>query len=313
MFEPRPVMLILFDRPSNLGILKGIEMELEDCASPYLAGVISTCEVKTAFSDVDVAILLASVRRKEGMERITPQEKRELLLHNTTIYKEHGKALNEYASPYTKVLVVANPANTNALICSHYANRIPKHNFTSLSRLDQNRALAILSNKLQTNPSFIHNVIIWGNHSSTQYVDVDNAIIIDDMRGNSRALKAVLDDDVWVDHTLESCVQYRGIEVIKARNKNSAASVARAINDHMRNWLFGTADGEFVSMSVASDGAYGIENGLFFSFPVHCSKNGNYSILKGLHLSEGAKKQMVISQDELVQEKQIAFQFLTKE
>jgi len=224
--------------------------------------------------------------------------------------KNMVKALNEYSAPYTKVLVVANPANTNALICSHFANRIPKRNFTSLSLLDQNRAVAILSNKLHTNPSFIHNVIIWGNHSSTQYVDVDNAIIIDDISGNCRSLKAVLEDDFWVDHTLLSCVQHRSIEVIKARNKNSAASVARAINDHIHNWIFGTDNGEFVSMSVASDGAYGIENGLFFSFPVHCSKNGNPSILKGLHLSDDAKKQMLISQHELLQEKQMAFEFL---
>jgi len=303
MLGTQPIILHLLDIPPMLEVLKGVVMEIEDSASPLVKGVVATTSYEEAFKEVDIALLIGSFPRKEGMERS------DLLEKNAAIFKDQGIALNRFASPRVKVLVVGNPANTNALICSHFAPKIPVENFSALTRLDQNRALGLLSKKLNAPPSFIHNVIVWGNHSATQFPDVSHAVIIDPHSGVTRLIPAVINDDDWIRNTFVKEVQQRGSAVIKARKLSSAASAARAIVDHIRTWIFGTSTGDFASMVVASDGSYGICRGLFFSFPVTCL-DGKFNIVHQLEVDDFARSKLILTEEELKSEKRTAFKFL---
>jgi len=232
-----------------------------------------------------------------------------LLERNAAIFKEQGKALNDFASPDVKVLVVGNPANTNAFIAMCCAPDIPKENFTALTRLDLNRAKAQVvkkinsSGKSRISVADVHNVTIWGNHSNTQFPDVAHGYLSNyPRRGFAHSIREAINDDEWIHKVFVPAVQERGALVIKTRQKSSAASASIAIIDHLRNWLLGTAEGETVSMGVISDGSYGVAEGIIYSFPVICS-NGSYSIVQDLSIDAKARKMMEISQNELLQER----------
>jgi len=284
--------------------LKGVDMEITDCAYPLVSEVLCTSDVKAAFLNVDVVLMVGAFPRQKDMER------KDLLKKNAAIFKEQGKALNEYASRNVKVLVVGNPANTNALIAAECAPNLPKENFTCLTRLDHNRAKAQIAQRLRVPVRDIHNVIIWGNHSSTQYPDINHAFVQNfPTPGFKSNVRAAVNDDQWLQNTFISVVQQRGTEIIKARKLSSAASAANAIVCHMRDWLFGTPEGEVVSMGVYSDGSYGVPKGIIYSFPVTCS-NGTWSIVQGLVVNEFSKQKMQITAKELLEEKKDAFEFL---
>jgi len=285
-------------------VLSGVVLELEDCAFPQVAGIVATTDVKEAFTGVDVALLVGAMPRREGMERA------DLLKANAGIFKVQGKALNEYSSKNVKVVVVGNPANTNAVLAQLSASNIPKENFTSLTRLDHNRAKSQIALRLKISVSQVHNVIIWGNHSSTQYPDVSHAYVTDyPSKGDKTSVVEAVKDDAWLQGEFIKVVQQRGAAVIKLRKLSSAASAAKAIIDHAHDWIYGTPEGEFVSMGVYSDGSYGIAEGLIYSFPVTI-KGGKYEIVKGLHISDFSKKMQKVTEDELVAERDTAVQFL---
>lgn len=262
--------LHLLDIPPMMGVLQGVVMELQDCALPLLQEVIPTDSVDMAFKDVDAAFLVGAMPRREGMER------KDLLAANVKIFKDQGEALDKYAKKSVKVLVVGNPANTNALVCSHYAPSIPKENFTAMTRLDQNRAQYQVAAKLGVGVIDVRNVIIWGNHSATQVPDVANA----SYTKNGESKRALPDlDNNWVNNEFVPLVQKRGAAVIAARKLSSAMSAAKAACDHMRDWWQGTQSGSFVSMAVISDGSYGAPKGVIFSFPVTTS-GGQWTIVQ---------------------------------
>jgi malate dehydrogenase len=276
-------------------------MEIEDCAFPLVRGVVATTDVKEAFTGVDYCLMVGAMPRREGMER------KDLLKANAAIFKVQGKALNDYASRDVKVLVVGNPANTNCLIAASCAPDIPKQNFSCLTRLDHNRAKSQIANRIHIDVERVHNVIIWGNHSKTQYPDVRHAFVED---GGSRvSVKEAVKDDAWLEGPFVTTVQDRGAAVIAARKLSSAASAAKAIVDHMYDWVHGTKDGEIVSMGVYSDGSYGIPEGLIFSFPVTC-KDGRYQLVKDLEIDAFSRSKLDITVTELEGEKQDAFSFL---
>jgi len=299
--EDTPIKLHLLDLPQFVGALHGLAMELEDCACPLLRGMVCPSDLKEAFTGVDVALLVGSFPRQAGMER------NELLAKNAAIFKEQGKALDQCASKNVKVCVVGNPANTNALIAQTCAPSIPKENFTALTRLDQNRAKGFLARRLQVQPNHIHNAVIWGNHSSTQFPDVSHGYV--DANGRRSALLAALGNDTWVEKEFIPGVQQRGAAVIKARQKSSAASAANAVVDHVHDWLVGTPQGEWVSMGVYSDGSYGIPPGVIFSFPLTCSR-GKWSIVQGLSIDAASRTRLQATYDELKSEQDTAFSFL---
>lgn len=258
---------------------------------------MSTTDVKEAFTDLDYAFLVGSFPRKDGMER------KELLAKNAAIFREQGAALNEHSKKTVKVLVVGNPANTNALIAQTCAPTIPKENFSAMTRLDHNRAVGFLASKSASSSSQVKNVIIWGNHSSTQYPDASHATI-----EGAKACEKI-NDDAWVKGEFITSVQKRGAAIIKARGLSSAASAAVAAVDHMRDWALGTPADTFVSMAVPSDGSYGIAPGVIYSFPVTTS-NGSYTIVQGLEISEFSRGLMTATHNELLEEKSEAFAFL---
>jgi len=297
----QPVILHLFDIPLFKDSLDGIELELIDSAFPLLAGVVTTVDIKEAFTDVDYAVMVGAMPRKEGMERA------DLLKANGSIFKQQGHAFNTYSKKTVKVLVVGNPANTNALIASTYAPDIPKENFSALTRLDHNRALAQVAQRLKVSVSQVHNVTIWGNHSSTQYPDVNSAYVV--LNGEKKSVREAIKDDDWLNGQFITTVQQRGAHVIKLRKLSSAASAAKAIVDHMRDWVLGTPEGEVISMAVASDGSYGIKEGVIFSYPVTV-KNGKYTIVQGIPISEFSQKKLDATAAELFEERDTAFQFL---
>jgi len=295
--KDQPVIVHLFDIPLFKEALDGIELELIDGAFPLLAGVVSTVDIKEAFSNVDYAIMVGSMPRKEGMERS------DLLKANGKIFKEQGAAFNTYSKKSVKVLVVGNPANTNAMIASKYAPDIPKENFTALTRLDHNRALAQIAKRLHVSVSQVHNVIIWGNHSSTQYPDVNSAYTV--INGEKKSVREAINDDNWLNGDFITTVQQRGAHVIKLRKASSAGSAAQAIADHMSNWILGTPEGEIVSMAVPSDGSYGIKEGVIFSYPVTI-KDGKYTIVQGLPVGEFSQKKLDLTAAELFDERETA-------
>merc|ERR1711936_71352 len=241
----QPVILNLLDITPMMGVLEGVVMEIQDCAFPLVQGVVPTDDPNVAFTDVDAAFMVGAMPRREGMER------KDLLAANVKIFKVQGQALDQYAKKTVKVLVVGNPANTNAFIMSHYAPSIPKDNFTAMTRLDQNRASAQLAQKAGVGVEQVKKCIIWGNHSSTQFPDASHATI------NGKSAAEVIGDVDWIKDVFIPTVQKRGAAVIAARKLSSAMSAAKAASDHMKDWFQGTAAGKWVSMGVVSDGSYG--------------------------------------------------------
>jgi len=287
----QPLILHLLDIPPMMGVLKGVEMELHDCALPLVREVISTDDPNVAFKDIDAAFLVGAMPRKEGMER------KDLLAANVKIFKVQGQALDKHAKKSCRILVVGNPANTNALICSHYAPSIPKENFSAMTRLDQNRACAQLAIKAGVAIPEVKNAIIWGNHSSTQFPDASMATI------SGKSAASVIGDDKWLQETFIPTVQKRGAAVIAARKLSSAMSAAKAACDHMKTIFEGTKDGELASMGVFSDGSYGTPEGVMFSFPVTIDGNKKWTIKQGVTISDFARGKLDATAAELCQER----------
>jgi len=297
------VILQLLDIPPAMEALKGVVMELEDCALPLLVETIPTADPKVAFKDADYAILVGAMPRREGMVR------KDLLKANVGIFKVQGEALNEVAKRSVKVLVVGNPANTNALICQHYAPNIPLENFSALTRLDESRAKSQIANRLQVSVSAVKNVCIWGNHSNTQFPDVAHGYVV--LNGKNVPVYEAIKDDAYLNGEYIKTVSLRGAAIIAARKLSSAMSAAKAICDHIHNWHFGTPQGEFVSMAVTSDGSYNVPKGLMFSFPVKVDANGKYSIVQGLGNSPFAQQKLNATIQELSEEKEEALSHLS--
>lgn len=285
-----------------MGVLEGVVMELMDCALPLLRSVVPTADPEVAFKDVSAAFLVGAMPRKQGMER------KDLLAANVKIFQVQGEAMDKYARKDVKVLVVGNPANTNALVCATYAPSIPKENFTAMTRLDQNRAQAQIAQKLDVPVGSVSNVIIWGNHSSTQYPDASHAVVVKGS-GEFKA-QAEIKDDAWLKDFFLETVQKRGAAVIAARKMSSAMSAAKAAADHMRDWFMGTELGKFVSMGVISDGSYCTPKDIVFSFPVEI-KNRKWSIVQGLEINDFSKQMMEKTANELEEEKSEAFAIIS--
>lgn len=285
----QPVTLQLIEITPALGALRGVVMELDDCAFPLLSGVTTTDDATAGFGDANVAFLVGSRPRSKGMER------RELLSANGAIFTVQGKALADSAAPDVKVLVVGNPANTNCLIAMDHAAGIPRERFTAMTRLDHNRAKAQLAAKAGRPVADISRMTIWGNHSSTQYPDIFHALV-----GGRAAMELV--DRAWLEAEFIPTVQQRGAAVIEARGASSAASAANAALDHMRDWLNVTADGDWVSMAIPSDGSYGVPEGLISSFPVTTS-GGTYQVVGGLDIDEFSRGRIDASVAELMAER----------
>jgi len=292
-----PIILHLLDIPFCQEALGGVVLEITDCAFPLVRGVVATTDVKEAFSGIDYALMVGAFPRKEGMER------KDLLMKNAAIFKEQGAALDQYAKKTVKVLVVGNPANTNAYLAMTNAPSIPRENFSALTRLDHNRAKAQIAARLGLSIGAVHNVVIWGNHSSTQYPDVSHGYVCGE-NGNKTPIKDAIKDHAWLQGEFITIVQQRGAVIIKARKLSSAASAAKAIIDHMRDWVFGTPEGEYISMAVCSDGSYGVPKDLIYSFPVIC-KGGKYSIVQGLSIDDFSRSKMDLTAKELEEEKHL--------
>ncbi|OQW91217.1 MAG: malate dehydrogenase [Thiotrichaceae bacterium IS1] len=282
----QPVILHLLEVPMALEALRGVAMELEDCAFPLLHDLIITDDAKVAFTDIDYALLVGASPRTVGMER------NDLLRINADIFVVQGRALNEKAQRTVKVLVVGNPANTNAYIAMRSAPDLDPKQFTSMMRLDHNRALSQLAAKTNTRVTDIAKMVVWGNHSSTQYPDVSYATV------NGKPAKTLI-DETWIVNEFIPTVQQRGAEIIKARGKSSAASAAGAAIAHMQDWVHGTS--AWTSMGIPSDGSYGIREGLLFSFPVTI-QNGQYTIVQGLEIDNFSRERLRATQLELEQE-----------
>jgi malate dehydrogenase len=285
----QPVNLHLLEITPALGALQGVLMELADCAFPTLNKVVVTDDAKVAFRDCNAAMLVGARPRGPGMER------KDLLLANAQIFSAQGKALNEVADRNVKVLVVGNPANTNALIARANARDLNPHNFTAMTRLDHNRALSQLAQKTGTHVTAIRKMTIWGNHSATQYPDISHTIV------NGKPAKPLVDQK-WIEETFIPVVQQRGAAIIKARGASSAASAASAALDHIHDWFHGTPAGDWVSMAVPSDGSYGIKEGVIYSYPVTI-KDGSYQIVQGLSIDEFSRKRMDATDKELREER----------
>ena len=285
----QPVILQLLEIAPALDALKGVAMELDDCAFPTLAGVVATDQADVAFKDIDYALLVGAKPRGPGMERA------DLLKGNAQIFSAQGKALNDNANKDVKVLVVGNPANTNALIAQQNAPDLNPANFTAMTRLDHNRAIAQLAANTDKDSTDVKGVIIWGNHSATQYPDISKCTIA----GQAAADAA---DSAWLDNEFIPVVQQRGAAIIKARGLSSAASAASAAIDHVHDWALGTPAGEWTSMAVPSDGSYGIEPGIIYSYPVTC-KDGQYEIVQGLEISDFSRGLMDATETELREER----------
>jgi malate dehydrogenase len=285
----QPVTLQLLEIAPALDALNGVVMELNDCAFDTLAGVVATDDPDIAFKDSDYALLVGARPRGPGMER------NDLLEANAAIFSVQGKAINDHASRDIRVLVVGNPANTNALITQCNAPDIDPRNFTAMMRLDHNRAIAQLAEKTNSHVSDVRRMTIWGNHSTTQYPDVHHTSV---------AGKAALDlvDEAWLTDEFIPVVQKRGAAIIKARGASSAASAASAAIDHMRDWALGTPDDDWVSMGIPADGSYGIEAGVVYSHPVRCS-GGNYEIVQDLAISDFSRERMNATDVELREER----------
>ena len=287
--KDQPVILQLLEIPPALPALDGVVMELEDCAFPNLAGVVTSADANVAFRDADFAFLVGARPRGPGMERA------DLLLSNAEIFNVQGRALNEHAQRDVKVLVIGNPANTNALIAMKNAPDLDPRRFMAMMRLDHNRALAMLAARVQCPVDVIRSLTVWGNHSTTQYPDLHHALV------EGKAALDLVEQD-WYENEFISGVAKRGAEIIKARGASSAASAANAILDHARDWAFGTPENDWTSMAVAADGSYGIPEGIVYSFPVTCS-GGDYGIVRGLDINEFSRTRMEETRAELERER----------
>ncbi len=287
----QPVVLQLLEIPPAMDALRGVAMELDDCAFPLLAGVVQADDPSVAFADANVALLVGSRPRGPGMERA------DLLEANGAIFTAQGTALNDSAADDIRILVVGNPANTNCLIAQRNAPDIPAERFTAMTRLDHNRALAQLAARTGRSVNDITRMTIWGNHSATQYPDIFHARI----GGQSAA--EVVDDQAWLEDDFIPTVQKRGAAIIEARGASSAASAASAAVDHLRDWVLGTDDGDWVSMAVPSDGSYGAPEGVISSFPCTTSE-GEYEIVDGLDIDDFSRSRMEATWAELVEEQQ---------
>ncbi len=285
----QPVILQLLEIPPALPALNGVVMELDDCAFSTLAGIVATDDPNVAFKDSDYALLVGARPRGPGMER------KDLLEANAAIFSVQGKAMNDHASRDIKVLVVGNPANTNALIARSNAPDLNPRNFTAMTRLDHNRAMAQLAAKTDSNVNDINCMTIWGNHSATQYPDVNHASI------SGKSAQDLVDQD-WLASDFIPKVQQRGAAIIEARGASSAASAASAAIDHMHDWALGTPEGDWVSMAIPADGSYGIEAGIVYSYPVRCS-GGEYEIVQGLSVDDFSRERMNATETELREER----------
>jgi len=300
--KDQPIALMMLDIPPMMQVLQGVCMELEDCALPNLKTVVATSNAAEAFANIDYAVLVGAMPRREGMER------KDLLKANVKIFSIQGKALDEHAKKSVKVLVVGNPANTNCLIASRSAPSIPASQFTCLTRLDQNRAQAQIAMRLGVATSAVSKVTIWGNHSSTQYPDISHGEV--NINGKTVPIKSAVEDDNWLHGEFIKTVQTRGGAVIKARKLSSAMSAAKAICDHLRDWHFG-CDG-WTSMGVVTDGRhYGIPEQLVYSMPCNISQKGEWSIVDGLEVSDFSRQKMGETCDELKEEREVATAFLS--
>ena len=286
----QPVILQMLEITPALGALEGVAMELDDCAFPLLAGMVQTDDANVAFADADYGLLVGAMPRKDGMERA------DLLEANGGIFGPQGKAINDHASRDVKILVVGNPANTNALIAQSAAPDLDPKQFTAMMRLDHNRAMSQVAQKTGTTVNDVTNMTIWGNHSATQYPDIFHAHV------NGQNAAAMIDDQEWLENDFIPTVQKRGAAIIKARGLSSAASAANAAIDHMHDWALGTPEGDWVSMGIPSDGSYGVPTGIISSFPVTCA-DGEYSIVQGLEIDEFSRARIDASTAELASER----------
>lgn len=286
--DDQPVILHLLEIPPAMQAVQGVVMELEDCAFPLLQGIVATDDANVAFKDADYALLVGAMPRGPGMERS------DLLQKNAEIFSVQGKAINNHANKDIKVLVVGNPANTNALIAQQNAPNINPAQFTAMVRLDHNRAIAQMADKLSVGTHELSNMTIWGNHSSTQYPDISQ------LKVNGEVVKDI--DHNWYENDFIPTVQQRGAAIIKARGASSAASAASAAIDHMKSWALGTPDKDWVSMAISSDGSYGIEPGVIFGYPVTCA-NGQYSIVQDIPISDFSQQRIDATNQELREER----------
>lgn len=285
----QPVILQLLEITPALGALNGVAMELDDCAFDTLHGVVVTDKAEEAFRDIHYGLLVGARPRGPGMER------KDLLLANAQIFSAQGKALDAVANRNVKILVVGNPANTNALIARENAKTLDARNFTAMTRLDHNRAKAQLAAKVGAHVTDVRGAIIWGNHSATQFPDLSHATV-----GGTPALTRVAQS--WYREEFIPTVQQRGAAIIKARGASSAASAASAAIDHVRDWALGTPGDDWVSMAVASDGSYGVGEGIVYSYPVRCA-NGGYEIVQGLDIDDFGRGKMAATEAELREER----------
>ena len=287
--DDQPVVLHLIDITPAMDALEGVKMELEDCAFPLLSGVVCTDDPKVGFKDADYALLVGARPRGPGMDR------KDLLEANAAIFSVQGAAMNETASRNIKVLVVGNPANTNSLITQRNAPDLDPRNFTAMTRLDHNRAMTQIAQKTGKTVNDVTNMTIWGNHSATQYPDLFNTKVNGETASD-------LVDQAWLENDFIPTVQQRGAAIIKARGASSAASAANAAIDHMRSWALGTEGDDWVSMGVYSDGSYGIQEGLIYSFPCRC-KDGDWEIVQGLDVNDFSREKMTATETELAEER----------
>jgi malate dehydrogenase len=292
----QPVILQMLEITPALDALKGVAMELEDCAFPLLVDMICTDDAGQAFEGADYALLVGARPRGPGMER------KDLLEANAAIFSAQGKAINDYASEHIKVLVVGNPANTNALIAQRNAPNINPRQFTAMTRLDHNRAMSQIANKTGSSINDISHMTIWGNHSATQYPDLYHARV---------AGKSAIDmvDQEWFENDFIPTVQQRGAAIIAARGASSAASAANAAIAHMRTWALGSTENDWISMGVISDGSYGIADGLIYSFPCTCD-NGDWAIVEGLDINDFSRAKMIATEKELLEERDAVYHLL---
>ncbi|MFT7287506.1 MAG: malate dehydrogenase [Halieaceae bacterium] len=287
--DDQPVILHLLDITPAMDALEGVRMELDDCAFPLLSGIVCTDDPAVGFKDADYALLVGARPRGPGMER------KDLLEANAAIFSVQGKAINDSASRDIKVLVVGNPANTNALITQRNAPDIDPRNFTAMMRLDHNRAKTQIAQKLSANISAVSQMTVWGNHSATQYPDLHQTMV-------KGAVASEQVEQSWYEDSFIPTVQQRGAAIIKARGASSAASAANAAIDHMRDWALGTPADDWVSMGVYSDGSYGIAEGLIYSFPCRCA-GGDWSIVQGLDINDFSRARMQATEQELTEER----------
>lgn len=288
--KDQPVILQLLELTPALNALRGVAMELEDCAFPLLHGIVTSDDPMVAFAQADYALLVGARPRSKGMER------KDLLEANAQIFTVQGKALNAVASRTVKVVVVGNPANTNALITQKSAPDLDPRNITALMRLDHNRALSQIAAKTGIHTSALNHMTVWGNHSATQYPDIFS------LESDGKKVWDSINDESWLVNDFIPTVQKRGAAIIEARGFSSAASAANAAIEHIRDWVLGTPAGDWTTMGVPSDGSYGIPEGVIYGYPVTCA-NGTYSIVQGLNISDFSRTRMTATYDELLEER----------